>query len=84
MTVYSDDKWIRFILDQLIVNAVKYKGSKPELHFYAQPEGDKIYLFVEDSGIGIPAGDLPRIFERLYRAKRQKQTKLHRYWTVSL
>ena len=56
VTVYSDDKWIRFILDQLIVNAVKYKGSKPELHFYAQPEGDKIYLFVEDSGIGIPAG----------------------------
>lgn len=61
---YSDDKWIRFILDQLIVNAVKYKGSKPELHFYARPEGDKIYLFVEDSGIGIPAGDLPRIFEK--------------------
>lgn len=64
VTVYSDDKWIRFILDQLIVNAVKYRGSKPELHFYAQTEGDKIYLFVEDSGIGIPAGDLPRIFEK--------------------
>lgn len=63
-TVYSDDKWIRFILDQLIVNAVKYRGSKPELRFYAQTEGDKIYLFVEDSGIGIPAGDLPRIFEK--------------------
>ncbi len=64
LTVYSDDKWIRFILDQLIVNAVKYKGSKPELHFYAQRQGDKIYLFVEDNGIGIPAGDLPRIFEK--------------------
>lgn len=64
LTVYSDDKWIRFILDQLIVNAVKYKGSKPELHFYVQRQGDKIYLFVEDSGIGIPAGDLPRIFEK--------------------
>lgn len=63
-TVYSDDKWIRFILDQLIVNAVKYRDSKPELRFYAQTEGDKIYLFVEDSGIGIPAGDLPRIFEK--------------------
>lgn len=64
LTVYSDDKWIRFILDQLIVNAVKYKGSKLELHFYAQRQGDKIYLFVEDNGIGIPAGDLPRIFEK--------------------
>ena len=32
-TVYSDDKWIRFILDQLIVNAVKYRGSEPELRF---------------------------------------------------
>lgn len=64
LTVYSDDKWIRFILDQLIVNAVKYKGSKPELYFYVQRQGDKIYLFVEDNGIGIPAGDLPRIFEK--------------------
>lgn len=33
LTVYSDDKWLRFILDQLIVNAVKYSGKHPVCTF---------------------------------------------------
>lgn len=53
LTVYSDDKWLRFILDQLIVNAVKYSREHPVLHFYTKVQGDQIFLFVEDHGIGI-------------------------------
>ena len=34
LTVYSDEKWLRFILDQLIVNAVKYSREHPVLRFY--------------------------------------------------
>ena len=64
LTVYSDDKWIRFILDQLIVNAVKYSREHPVLHFYTQVQGDQIFLFVEDHGIGISENELPRIFEK--------------------
>ena len=64
LTVYSDDKWLRFILDQLIVNAVKYSWEHPVLHFYTKVQGDQIFLFVEDHGIGICANDLPRIFEK--------------------
>ncbi len=64
LTVYSDDKWLRFILDQLIVNAVKYSREHPVLHFYTKVQGDQIFLFVEDHGIGICANDLPRIFEK--------------------
>ena len=62
--VYTDDKWVRFILDQLISNAVKYRTDQPVLHFFTWKENDRVLLSVEDNGIGIPAGDLPRIFEK--------------------
>ena len=63
-SIYSDDKWLRFILDQLISNAVKYRTSQPVLHFFAVKENDSIILSACDNGIGIPASDLPRIFEK--------------------
>lgn len=63
-SIYSDDKWLRFILDQLISNAVKYRADQPVLHFFAVKENDRIILSVEDNGIGIPQSDLPRIFEK--------------------
>ena len=62
--VYTDDKWVRFILDQLISNAVKYRTDQPVLHFCTRKENDRVLLSVEDNGIGIPPGDLPRIFEK--------------------
>ena len=63
-SVYSDDKWVRFILDQIIGNAVKYRAGQPVLHFYSKNENDRTILSVEDNGIGIPESDLPRIFEK--------------------
>lgn len=63
-SIYSDDKWLRFILDQLISNAVKYRTYQPVLHFFAVKKTDSIILSVSDNGIGIPQGDLPRIFEK--------------------
>ena len=62
--VYTDDKWVRFILDQLISNAVKYRTDQPVLHFFTRKENDRVLLCVENNGIGIPPGDLPRIFEK--------------------
>ncbi|OUN94574.1 histidine kinase [Pseudoflavonifractor sp. An44] len=63
-SIYSDDKWLRFILDQLISNAVKYRADQPVLNFFTVKENDRIILSVEDNGIGIPQSDLPRIFEK--------------------
>lgn len=63
-SIYSDDKWLRFILDQLISNAVKYRTDQPVLHFFAVKKTDSVILSVSDNGIGIPQGDLPRIFEK--------------------
>lgn len=62
--VYTDEKWVRFILDQIIGNAVKYRTKNPALHFYTVKKEDRIELFVEDNGIGIPEGDLSRIFDK--------------------
>ena len=62
--IYSDEKWLCFILNQLIVNSVKYRAEQPVLKFYAEQQGSQIVLCVQDNGIGIDAGDLPRIFEK--------------------
>lgn len=62
--VYTDDKWVRFILNQIIGNSVKYSTAHPILHFFTTKKDDRIFLSIEDNGIGIPASDLPRIFEK--------------------
>ena len=64
--VYSDEKWVCFILGQLIVNAVKYRSEHPILRFYTEKNknNSEIILCVEDNGIGISECDLPRIFDK--------------------
>lgn len=63
-TVYSDEKWLCFILNQLIVNSVKYRTEQPVLKFYTERQGNQVILCVQDNGIGIDAGGLQRIFEK--------------------
>ena len=74
-SIYSDDKWLRFILDQLISNAVKYCTDQPVLRFFAVKENESIILSVADSGIGIPQGDLPRIFEKGFTGQNGRKIK---------
>lgn len=60
--VLTDEKWLLFVLEQLISNAVKYT-NEGYVTIYWQPEGR---LVIRDTGIGIPASDVPRIFEKGY------------------
>lgn len=63
--VYADDKWVRFILNQIISNAVKYRPPQhPALRIFTERSGDQVLLSIADNGIGIPESDLPRIFEK--------------------
>lgn len=65
LTVYTDRKWIEFILNQLIVNAVQYKREvSPALAFSIRQIQGGVALTVKDNGIGISESDLPRIFEK--------------------
>ena len=58
-TVLTDEKWLSFVLEQLLSNALKYTENG-SVHIYKKGR----ILVVEDTGIGIRAEDLPRIFER--------------------
>ena len=63
--VYADDKWVRFILNQIISNAVKYRPPQhPALRIFTERSGDQVLLSIADNGSGIPESDLPRIFEK--------------------
>ena len=64
LLVISDEKWLAFILDQLVTNAVKYSaGTHKKVSLSTSVQDDRVELEIRDSGIGIPPQDLPRIFE---------------------
>ncbi len=62
--IYTDDKWSCFILGQLLQNAVRYRSEQPIITLSAKPLGQQIQLSVQDNGIGIPAHELSRVFDR--------------------
>lgn len=62
--VYTDEKWAVFLLGQLLQNAARYRGAAPVITLFSKPLGKQIQLVVQDNGIGIPAHELPRVFDR--------------------
>lgn len=64
-TVYCDSKWLEFILNQIIVNAIKYRKNKnARVKIYVVELKKGIQLIIEDNGIGIPKNELGRVFEK--------------------
>ena len=66
--LWGDAFRLRQLLDNLIGNAVKYTSAGGAVKVSVRRDGDEVELIVADTGIGIPAEDLPRIFEYSYRA----------------
>ena len=62
--IYTDEKWAVFILGQLFQNAARYRGPEPVITLSAKPLVRQTQLIVHDNGIGIPAHELPRVFDR--------------------
>lgn len=62
--IYTDSKWLEFILNQIINNSVKYSKNKSNsyIKISAREDNKKIILTIEDNGIGIPSEDLPKVF----------------------
>ena len=63
--VFSDSKWLEFILNQIIVNAIKYRQNKcPKIKIDAIDIKNGTRLIIEDNGIGIPSNEIDRVFEK--------------------
>ena len=58
---------LRQVLDNVVGNAIKYSHANGNVHISIQPEGDQVIFQVTDEGPGIPAADVPHIFDKFYR-----------------
>jgi two-component system phosphate regulon sensor histidine kinase PhoR len=70
--VLADADRARLVLTNLVHNAVKFTPPGGQITVGARPEGEDIVFSVQDTGVGIPVDDLPRIFERFYKADRAR------------
>jgi two-component system phosphate regulon sensor histidine kinase PhoR len=75
-TIRADETRLHEILYNLLDNALKYSRENGEIRMQTVQRGHEIVLSVTDNGIGISKGDLPRIFERFYRADKARGREL--------
>lgn len=63
--VFCDSKWLEFILNQIVVNASKYRNSEnPKVKIYTEDIKNGIQLIIEDNGLGITQSEINRVFEK--------------------
>ncbi|MBL8165064.1 MAG: PAS domain S-box protein [Anaerolineae bacterium] len=67
-----DKRRFERVIVNLVANALNYTPSGGEVTVLTDVDGDEVLFSVRDTGIGIPADDLPHVFERFYRSKRAK------------
>ncbi|NYV66854.1 sensor histidine kinase [Bacillus sp. Gen3] len=76
MEVLTDAKWLRFILNQLLTNAVRYSaGYGNSVVIAAVKKGTERIIEVRDQGVGIPKQDIERVFEPYYTGENGRKYK---------
>ena len=75
--VLTDAKWLEFIFRQLISNAVKYTPADGKIQVHLNRNREGITLVLKDSGIGIPAKDLKRIFDKGFTGQNGRRAVQH-------
>lgn len=73
--IYTDEKWLMFILSQIVQNSIKYFDKQENrLTIYSQDNGTNILLMIEDNGCGIKESDLSRVFEKGFTGSNRTKT----------
>lgn len=67
--IVGDAKLLNQIFTNLLSNATKYSRDDPRVYVEAGTDGDEVVVAISDHGVGIPADELPRLFERFFRAR---------------
>lgn len=67
LIVNADEAKIHQVLYNLIDNAVKFSHTNSKVKISARKKGDKIFVSVKDSGIGIPKNSISKVFDRFYK-----------------
>jgi two-component system, OmpR family, phosphate regulon sensor histidine kinase PhoR len=68
----ADENRLQEVIYNLLDNAIKYSKPGGKISLRCASEGEEIRISVTDEGVGIRAADLPRIFERFYRADKAR------------
>ncbi len=72
LAVQADATWLVRALGNVVENAVHYSPVGGAVRLVVQAAGNWVTVVVHDDGPGIPAGDLPRVFERFYRGDKAR------------
>src|SRR6476646_1846093 len=73
--LHADETRLQELIYNLLDNAVKYSKPGGTVFLRAESEGNSVRISVADEGAGIPPEDLPRIFERFYRADKSRSSE---------
>jgi len=74
--INADQNRIKQVFTNLIDNAIKFNKENGLIRISAEQLNSEVKVWIEDSGIGIPEKDLPRIFERFYRVDKGRSRAL--------
>jgi signal transduction histidine kinase len=77
--VETDRKWISFVINQIVVNAIKYSRANQlenkSIIINIEEQASRVVLSISDEGIGIPKEDLSRVFNAFFTGKNGRKTE---------
>ncbi|WP_243129185.1 sensor histidine kinase [Hathewaya massiliensis] len=86
--ILSDKKWSKYVIGQVISNAIKYSFSGGKVCFYAEEDDYEINLYIQDFGVGIKKEELSRVFEAFFTGrngrKEEKSTGIGLYMSKNI